>query len=103
MNKNCLMFMMLLALPGCTVLNKTEQTCTVTDKESVRQKDSNQYRVYTSCGTFVVEDSIAIFRFDSADVYGSLKVNTDYKIKHGGYRVGFLSMFPNIISYKEVK
>ena len=89
-------------LSGCTLMNQHEQTCTVSGKESVRHGESNQYRVYTSCGTVVVEDALVIGRFDSADVYGAIQPGKTYMFKTGGYRVGFFSMFPNVIDAKEV-
>jgi hypothetical protein len=92
----------LASFSGCTLLNQHEQVCTVTGKESVRTGESNQYRVYTSCGTIVVEDALVIGRFDSADVYGAIQPGKAYRFKTGGYRVGFLSMFPNLIEVKQV-
>lgn len=83
------------------MFNNKTNTCTITSKESVIVQNHSQYRVYTKeCGTYVVEDSLFIFRFDSADVYGGLVPNTKYEIKSGGYRVPFLSLFPNVISVK---
>lgn len=95
--------MMALTITGCTAMNQQAMTCTVTDKESVTvnsgDRPHNQYRVYTDeCGTLTVGDTIAIGRFDSADLYGKLQPGTTYTMETGGYRVGMFSMFPNIIS-----
>jgi hypothetical protein len=94
---------LLASFSGCTLMNQHEQTCTVTGKESVRSGKGNQYRVYTSCGTLKVSDAVVIWRFDSADVYGAIQPGKTYRFKTGGYRVGFFSMFPNVIEVKQVK
>lgn len=83
--------------------NQETRTCLVTGKESVRQQDANQYRVYTDCGTYVVEDNIGLLRFDSADLYGSIAPNTKYDIYSGGYRFPLFSKFPNIISVSKTQ
>lgn len=93
-----------LVLTGCSAMNQRDITCTVIGKESVPNGDSgNQYRVYTEqCDTLVVEDTISKGRFDSADVYARIEVGKTYLFHVGGYRQGFLSMFPNILNYQEV-
>lgn len=95
-----------LALTGtaCSSMNQRDITCTVINKEAVNMGDGgNQYRVYTEdCGTLAVEDSITQTRFDSADVYAKIEPGKRYEFHVGGYRVGILSSFPNILSYKEV-
>ena len=78
--------------------NIQTKTCHVTRKESVRLETKNQYRIYTTCGTYVIEDSISILRFDSADIYGTISQNTTYEIYAGGIRAPIFSRFPNIIS-----
>ena len=79
-------------------MNQQEVTCTVTDKESVRVEDSNQYRVYTEdCGTLVVSDTIVGARFNSADIYGQIEPGETYPFKTGGYRIPVASQFPNIL------
>lgn len=83
------------------VVSKEYTNCKVTDKESVTVNNDNQYRVYTTCGTFVVQDSVVHFRFDSADVYGAIAVNSTYTFNTVGMRFGLFSMFPNILQFKE--
>lgn len=93
-----------IALTGCVTMNQQTRECTVTGKESVTVHDSNdrpvnQYRVYTNeCGTLTVTDSLLIGRMTSADLYGQLREGTTYRMETGGYRNGFMSMFPNIIT-----
>lgn len=90
-------------LAGCATMNQQNMVCTIVGKEAVRTGDGNQYRVYTEdCGTLSVQDSISVGRWDSADLYGSLKEGETYEVLTGGYRNGFLSMFPNILEAKQV-
>lgn len=92
-----------LFLTGCASMNQQTMTCTVVGKEAVRTGDGNQYRVYTEeCGTLSVEDSLSVGRWDSADLYGTIKEGETYEVLTGGYRNGFLSMFPNILEAKQV-
>ena len=84
-------------------LNVTTQNCKVTDKESISTNKSHQYRVYTSCGTYIIEDQFVRFNFDTADRYGALEKGKTYSLTTSGYRVPFLSMFKAINDLKEVK
>ncbi len=73
----------------------------IIDKERITKvtdgSDQSYYLVYTDVGTFKVEDSIVLFRFNSSDVYGKLYKDSVYNIKTVGFRSGFLSEYPNII------
>lgn len=83
-----------------SLFNRTEVTCKVTSKESVYKNEASEYRVYTTCGTFNVRDDVTIVRFDSADLYGSIETNKVYTFKVGGLRIGYLSLFPNILQIR---
>lgn len=99
-----LFFVAIVGLNVVSALHIDSMTCTVKDKEAVRKGDGNQYRVYThDCGTLSVEDSILSMRFDTADAYGALNPETTYEFTTRGFRIGFLSMFPNIIAFNEVE
>lgn len=71
----------------------------VCSKEAVATgKGGHEYRVYTSNGTYVVKDHfIDGTRFNSADVYGRIQSGHDYALTVYGWRIGFLSMFQNVI------
>ena len=73
----------------------------IIDKERITKvtdgSDHSYYLVYTDAGTFKVEDSIVLLRFNSSDVYGKLYKDSVYNIKTVGFRSGFLSEYPNII------
>lgn len=89
-----------LSLSACSHFNVVDSSCKVTGKESVKLKESHQYRVYTSCGTYIIEDQLTRFKFDSADIYGSIEIGKEYIITSSGYRVPFLSMFKAINDIK---
>ena len=83
--------------------NQQTKSCLVTGKESVLVQGKNQYRVYTTCGTYTIQDSLSIFRYNSSDLYGSIIQNTNYDIHSGGYRLSIFSIFPNIISVNKTQ
>jgi hypothetical protein len=78
----------------------TATACVVTDKDRTTNAEGvSQTRIYTeNCGTFEVTDSILDGRFNSADMYGSLKPGATYDFTTRGLRIPVLSSFPNIIT-----
>ena len=56
------------------------------------------YLVYTDKGTFKLEDDMFRGNFYSSDVYGKLRQDSTYTFKTAGYRIGFMSSYPNIIN-----
>jgi hypothetical protein len=76
----------------------------VEGKERITKKSGDNiesfYLVYTDKGTFKLEDDIFRGNFYSSDVYGKLKQDSTYKFKTSGYRIGFMSLYPNIIKVK---
>lgn len=79
-----------------------DRTVDVISKERVCSTDSCEYLVYTDTGTFKLADSYVHWRFNTSDVYGKVKECTRYDITYYGYRFGFTSDYPNIISLNEV-
>ncbi|WBQ03805.1 hypothetical protein [Kribbella sp. CA-293567] len=80
------------------------QTCTVTGKDRTRHAkgSGSDMRVYTSdCGTFEISDSVVKGRWRSADLFGAMHEGHRYVVVSFGYRNGFLSSFPTIISATE--
>ena len=65
----------------------------VTGKELV----DGTYLVYTTEGTFKIEDSLIFGRFNSSDVYGMIQVGHYYKFKVFGIRSQLLDTYRNII------
>lgn len=99
-----------LALSGCSTMNQQQRECTITGKESVSVSSSSsnskthEYRVYTEeCGTLTVADTLTQGRWDSSEFYSRLKEGETYNMLTGGYRNGFLSMFPNILEAEKVE
>jgi len=90
---------------GCasSLHNVPGQTFTVTGKENVKDGKSGKYLVYTDKTTYEITDSWYHWRWDSSDVYGSIVVGKTYSATLQGYRVPFLSWYPNVISPLEVK
>lgn len=87
-----------IALSACSYINVKTEECRVTGKESITTQGKHEYRVYSSCGTFIVEDQPSRLSFNSADKYGAIEVKKTYKITSSGYRIPALSMFKSIIS-----
>lgn len=94
------------SLASCSSMNQRTETCTVSGKESVTlpNDQGNQYRVHSyECGTLTVADTLTQGRFNSAELYGQLTVETTYDMELGGYRNGLMSMFPNILTATPTK
>lgn len=51
---------------------------------------------------FVNEENFLFNKFNTRDVFNELKINGTYKIKYYGWRNGFNSGFPNILSVEKV-
>jgi uncharacterized membrane protein len=77
---------------------------TVTGKERItklaKDHDASYYLVYTDKGTFKVDDELILFRFNSSDVYGSIHTDSTYTFRTVGFRSGFFSEYPNIVTNK---
>lgn len=95
--------LMLVGLSGCSQPNQQVYSeCTVSDKDRTHGGSGSDMRVYTDCGVFEVRDSTLAGRFDSADVYASVRIGETYDVTAYGWRVGWLSWFPNALSFKQV-
>lgn len=82
----------------------TEVKAKVEGKERITESVGDQiesfYLVYTDKGTFKLEDDLFRGNFYSSDVYGKIKQDSTYTFKTSGYRIGFMSSYPNIIEVK---
>lgn len=90
--------------------NKREVIVTVTDKNVNFARDTadSKYLIYTKneneeIMVFEITDTLIYKRFNSADYYAGIETGKKYKFTITGYRIPFLSMYPNIIKYEEVK
>lgn len=88
-----------------SALHVEHKTCTVSDKDRTTNSSGNSdARVYTEqCGTLHVADSIFSWTFSSSDTYASLDKGKTYDVTTRGYRVPFLSMFPNVVEAEEAR
>jgi hypothetical protein len=79
-------------------------TAKVEGKERITEQSGNTvnsfYLVYTDKGTFKLEDDMFRGNFYSSDVYGKIKQDSTYTFKTSGYRIGWMSSYPNIIEVK---
>lgn len=84
--------------------NKETVKTTVTDKERIVKKSGENiesyYLIYTEDGTLKLEDELLYGNFNSSDWYGNIKVDSTYEFTTIGFRIGFLSEYPNIVEYK---
>lgn len=73
-------------------------TCTVEDKDRTSNNGSSDMRVYTKeCGNLVVQDATFRKNFHSSDTFAAIKVGERYEFTTIGYRIPFMSEFPNIV------
>lgn len=80
--------------------NEHVSECTIkrVDRVSTGSKGSSDMRIYTEqCGVLGNSDALFEGKFDSADIYGALEPGHTYKLRIAGWRVPFLSAFPNIL------
>lgn len=90
------------SLESCTVDSKDRAISVSSDKDG-NTTTKTDYRVYTSCGVFTVGDNLFFGRFNSADTYGSLHEGSTYDLDVIGWRNGFFSMFPNILTVEATR
>lgn len=83
------------------VLIKDKQVTTETNKETGKVKST--YLIFTDHGVFRNDDAGWFVKFDSSDFYGNLDTGKTYTLKVYGWRIPFLSMYPNIVRMEEVK
>lgn len=79
-----------------------QQDCTINGKDRTSSMTSNgasNVRIYTDdCGVFTIQDSLVHTRWNSADLYGQIKVGQRYHVAYYGWRIPFFSAFPNLLS-----
>ena len=85
----------------------TDVTVTVTDKERIAEltgegTTKSKYLIFTDSGTFENTDTMLFWKFNSSDIYGSIKVNQTYTFTVVGWRIPFFSSYQNIVKVKEI-
>lgn len=89
---------------GCGAYRSTETnvTATVKRRERVSDRTGSYYLVFTDKGVYQCSDTWIYGRWDSSDLYSSLEDGKTFTMTVVGWRVPFLSWFPNIIRATEV-
>lgn len=84
------------------------EVATVTDKNVKNNNNEGKYLIYCqdtdgNIKVYEITDSLLYGRFNSSDVYAQISIGKTYEFTVGGSRNGFMSWYPNIYEYKEVK
>lgn len=96
---------------GCRAYNFNDtvyKNVTITEKYRVN-KDSDSYWVVLGENPdngdleFKIEDNMLRGQFNATSIFNKLKVGKTYNLTVVGFRSGWLSEYPNIINYEEVK
>jgi hypothetical protein len=104
------LLMAVFALGGCEQTNRKDVTFTVDSKESriVGSGDSRKsvFFVYGTRGEVFRNEDVLInldgkSKFDSASMQAMFKPGKTYEVETIGWRIPFLSMFPNIVEATE--
>lgn len=83
--------------------NEEMHQCIVEDKWVKRQsKNSDVYLIQCGDEVYKVSDLLFKGKFNSSDIYATLKVGKKYEITTTGYRINALSMYKNINEYREI-
>jgi hypothetical protein len=65
--------------------------------------NADQLMLITTEGEgFLNEENFLFQKFNTRDIFNDLKINGTYKIKYYGWRNGFNSGFPNILSVEKI-
>lgn len=81
-----------------------EVTITVTDKERIIEKGEDggsYYLVFTEDDAYKNEDALFYGKFKSSSLQAKLQIGETYTVKVYGWRIGLLSMYPNIVKIVE--
>jgi hypothetical protein len=103
--KNTLITVFVLLCLDAIVLYSTHDTVVFTVEKSERITNANdeggKYLIFTKAETFENTDRLVLWKFNSSDLYGLLKVGKAYEAKVVGFRIPFLSWYRNIVSFRE--
>lgn len=96
---------------GCRAFNFNDtvyKSVTITEKYRVN-KGSDSYWIvlgenpYNGDLEFKIEDNMLRGQFNATSIFNKLKIGKTYNLTVVGFRSGWLSEYPNIINYEEVK
>ena len=87
------------------IATKENVTITVVDKERIVESGtdsvSSKYLIFTEDEVFENTDSLLVFKFNSSDIQGKLKIGETYQVRVYGWRVPIFSMYRNIIEIEK--
>jgi hypothetical protein len=86
--------------------NKQSIKTKVTGKERITDSDGNgnvysYYLIFTEAGALKLEDELLYGNFNSSDRYGQIQQDSTYTFHTIGYRIGFMSEYPNIVKFEK--
>jgi hypothetical protein len=86
--------------------NKQTIRTKVLEKEHITKGDGNgnvesYYLIFTEAGPLKLEDEMYYGNFNSSDWYGQIHKDSTYTFHTVGYRIGFLSEYPNIVKFEK--
>lgn len=83
------------------VMTHRDVDFTVTKSERIVTNNDSKYLVFTDNGVYENTDTIWNGKFNSSDLYANIKEGKKYTCDVVGWRVPFLSWYPNLISCEE--
>lgn len=89
---------LILAYPIALYSSERVESITVEDRESVV---GGGYLVFSENQEYQVSDSVLFWTFNSSRRYNTLDPGAEYECRVAGWRVPFLSMYPNIVEVIE--
>lgn len=102
-----LVVLVIIAIVGFNIAKFSKKetfTTRVTDKERIVKKNGDNldsyYLIYTDNGTYKLEDELLYGNFRSSDWYGKIEIDSTYEFTTIGFRIGFVSEYPNIVEFK---
>lgn len=85
--------------------NKQMIRTKVIDKERITTSNGESvksyYLIFTEAGPLKLEDELFYGNFNSSDLYSQIRKDSTYTFHTIGYRIGFMSEYPNIIKFEK--
>ncbi len=81
---------------------KGEVVATVTGKDRIVKEESSFWIILTDQEPLMNRDSLVNMKFNSSDFQGLIHQGTKYRFIVTGFRIPYLSVYRNIISYELV-
>lgn len=79
--------------------------CTITDKNLDKNLSTgeNEYMVFTDKGTFRIEDDVWYWNHKTADMYGSIRIDSTYIFTVQGFRISLFGYghYKNIVKVEK--